>query len=33
VINPDAKLAAVFGSPKPINMFEMTKVLSKHLTA
>ncbi|MDR3624345.1 MAG: SWIB/MDM2 domain-containing protein [Chlamydiales bacterium] len=31
-ILPDDKLAKVFGSPKPINMFEMTKVISKHLS-
>lgn len=31
-IIPDAQLAKVFGSPKPINMFEMTKVISKHLS-
>lgn len=31
-IIPDDKLAKVFGSPKPINMFEMTKVISKHLS-
>ncbi len=31
-INPDAKLAKVFGSSEPIDMFAMTKVLSKHLT-
>lgn len=31
-INPDANLAKVFGSDKAINMFEMTKLVSKHLT-
>lgn len=31
-IIPDDKLAKVFGSPKAINMFEMTKVISKHLS-
>ncbi|NGX29059.1 MAG: hypothetical protein K940chlam1_01252 [Candidatus Anoxychlamydiales bacterium] len=31
-INPDAALAKVFGSKKSINMFQMTKVISKHLT-
>ena len=31
-INPDEKLAKVFGGKKAINMFEMTKVVSKHLT-
>lgn len=30
-INPDSKLAKVLGS-KPINMFKMTKQLSKHLS-
>ena len=32
-INPDEKLAKVFGGKKSINMFEMTKVVSKHLKA
>lgn len=31
-IIPDAKLAKVFGSKSAINMFEMTKKVSKHLT-
>ena len=32
-INPDADLAKVFGgSKKSINMFEMTKLVSKHLS-
>ena len=31
-INPDEKLAKVFGSKNPINMFEMTKLVSKHLS-
>jgi chromatin remodeling complex protein RSC6 len=31
-INPDDKLAKVFGAKKTINMFEMTKVVSKHLS-
>lgn len=30
-INPDAKLAKVFGSPAPIDMFKMTSKISKHL--
>jgi chromatin remodeling complex protein RSC6 len=30
-INPDEKLAKVFGSKKTINMFDMTKLVSKHL--
>ena len=31
LINPDDKLAKVLGK-KPINMFDMTKVISKHLS-
>lgn len=31
-INPDDKLAKVFGGKKSINMFEMTKLVSKHLS-
>lgn len=31
-INPDDKLAKVFGSKKSINMFEMTKKVSTHLS-
>jgi chromatin remodeling complex protein RSC6 len=31
-INPDDKLSKVFGGKKTINMFEMTKLVSKHLT-
>lgn len=31
LINPDDKLAKVLGK-KPINMFDMTKVVSKHLS-
>lgn len=31
-INPDAALAKVFGSKKSINMFQMTKLISKHLS-
>lgn len=31
VINPDDKLAKVIGK-KPINMFDMTKAVSKHLS-
>ncbi|MBF5051013.1 Uncharacterized protein CLAVI_000640 [Candidatus Clavichlamydia salmonicola] len=30
-IVPDAKLAKVFGSPSPIDMFQMTKKLSIHM--
>jgi upstream activation factor subunit UAF30 len=31
-INPDDRLSKVFGHKKTINMFEMTKLLSKHLS-
>lgn len=31
-INPDEKLAKVFGAKKAVNMFEMTKLVSKHLS-
>ena len=31
-INPDDKLAKVFGAKKTINMFAMTKLVSKHLS-
>ena len=31
-IIPDDNLAKVFGSKKKINMFEMTKVVNKHLS-
>jgi chromatin remodeling complex protein RSC6 len=31
-INPDEKLAKVFGAKKTINMFEMTKLVSKHIS-
>jgi upstream activation factor subunit UAF30 len=30
-INADAKLKAVFGGKGTVNMFEMTKLISKHL--
>jgi len=30
-IIPDAKLAKVFGSSSPVDMFQMTKKVSKHL--
>ena len=33
MINADEKLLAVFGGKKNVDMFEMTKLLSKHLTA
>ncbi len=31
-INPDAALGKVFGSCKSVNMFKMTKLVSKHLS-
>lgn len=31
-IVPDDKLAKVFGSKRKVNMFQMTKLVSKHLT-
>lgn len=31
-INPDKKLAAVFGGEKQVSMFEMTKLVSQHLS-
>jgi chromatin remodeling complex protein RSC6 len=31
-INADATLAEVFGGKKVVNMFEMTKLVSKHLS-
>ena len=31
-INPDQALSEVFGSKKSINMFKMTKLVSKHLS-
>jgi chromatin remodeling complex protein RSC6 len=31
-INPDEKLAKVFGGKKAVNVFEMTKLVSKHLS-
>ena len=30
-INADAKLQAVFGGKKKVNMFEITKLVAKHL--
>ena len=33
MINPDEKLAKVFGSKTPIDMFKMTAKISKHLSA
>lgn len=32
-IMPDEKLAKVFGSSKPIDMFKMTSLVAKHMTA
>ncbi len=31
-IKPDEKLAKVFGTKRDVNMFEMTKLVSKHLS-
>ena len=31
-INADASLQAVFGGKKTVNMFEMTKLVAKHLS-
>lgn len=31
-INADEKLGKVFGSKKAVNMFEMTKLVNKHLS-
>jgi len=31
-INADANLSAVFGGKKVVNMFEMTKLVAKHLS-
>ena len=31
-INADDKLKAVFGGKKSVNMFEMTKIVSQHLS-
>lgn len=30
-INPDEKLAKVFGSTEAVNMFQMTKLISAHI--
>ena len=32
MINADDKLKAVFGGKRQVNMFEMTKLVSKHLS-
>lgn len=31
MINPDEKLAAIFGGNKQVSMFEMTKLVSAHI--
>ncbi len=31
-INPDENLQKVFGGKKAVNMFEMTKIVNKHLS-
>lgn len=31
-IIPDANLAKVFGTSKPVNMFQMTKLINNHLS-
>lgn len=31
MINADEKLGAVFGTKKPVSMFDMTKLVGKHL--
>lgn len=31
-INPDEKLGKVFGTKESVNMFEMTKLVNKHLS-
>ena len=31
-INPDDKLQKIFGGKKAVNMFEMTKLINKHLS-
>lgn len=31
-INPDDKLQKIFGGKKAVNMFEMTKLVNKHLS-
>lgn len=31
-INPDEKLSKIFGGKKAVNMFEMTKLVNKHLS-
>lgn len=33
MINADAKLKVVFGGKEQVSMFEMTKLLSAHMTA
>jgi len=31
-IIPDANLAKIFGTSKPVNMFQMTKLINNHLS-
>lgn len=31
-INPDEKMSKLFGGKKAVNMFEMTKLVNKHLS-
>lgn len=31
-INPDEKMSKLFGGKKSVNMFEMTKLVNKHLS-
>ena len=31
-INPDEKMSKIFGGKKAVNMFEMTKLVNKHLS-
>lgn len=33
LIRPDAQLAKIFGTPNPVDMFEMTRLLTPHLKA
>lgn len=33
MINPDQKLGKVLGKTHPVNMFDMTKMISKHLSS
>ena len=31
-LNPDEKMSKIFGGKKAVNMFEMTKLVNKHLS-